>query len=1474
MWYSSDAAETYCDSCVGSGRWALGGDVNTCCGDDANEFVIDCDDNERMAFCNLISAAARRACCNENSDCVYNDICYNDGDVLSGRRCEFNKWNDSVDPTVAVTGAPASWVNTDQIASVSCSDVGSGCDSSTYMLRSYSADPGSCPTDHTVYDIPMFPINTHTVSSHVWLCGAAKDNRGNPGFSPGPEHPKEFMVDKIKPTTTIDSPDASSWQSASFNVGLTDSDTGGSGVDTGTCEYRVYDTGFGGFTRGWTSRSCSALRQITIGPAADCRTDGLDTCRVYARTSDIAGNQGDTNIRYFSVDTTGPSCTFNSITEGSNPGYQFVSGSTLFYNSNVVGGSFTVRVDAGDGGDGSGIDHVNFPATVSDSGDDDASPYEWLYTWDTSDNSDYLNAVVTCYDEVGWTDTTTFSVDLDVSAPSGGSIDYPNGLWNMSAVSVDFGTVSDSESGINASTAALYRRQRPLSGGSCVGAGWTAWGAPIASGPAASPPNYIDSTILNGMCYQYRYDIYDNVLNRGSYEQPAYELKVDLNPPAGPDTFDDTNTPNGDYDDDGTLVFTYTPPNDPESGLDDCYMQIDDASDFATPVFEGWIGTSGSHTWNGGTNGNTYYARVRCRDNAGNEGGYGTPSDGIVVDTADPVITLVHDIRSPDDTDDIDTLADMNISYVYWEASDGESMIETERVVLIEFDIDTMIVTTIGGPYDLTPSSPTTSNIVMFSFPAGNMTKQLEEGKDYYFNVTVTDSVGHVTYARSDGFKVSACEGQPCGKYCNIGGTDGACNGAGQCYLGGGCDLDCAPVPPPGGSDRICFGNDNSKLPDCSTFAGLCGRTGTTKCGDDELCQDSINNFACLSVAGSGSASQVTGGWGIYTPPATGQYYGPNNPFSIQITGISLSVANFQPLLECVLETPGIDYVFNRWGSSNADLQLGPGDFPVGSDGEWNLTSCSLKTDFDNNMGWELSSDSTSHTIMVDTTPPSAWITAPQDGASVGKKFNATWDGADNYAGIKCYDFQWGEKTEIEQFGLLEWEKVDHQVLCTSQVLTEVETALAGSPELCFRVRAYDNADNVNDWSCANGDPTDTSGCNCTTLSTSAPPSVTISVYPLHTNEEPSRFTVNWSSGTKCFEVWYNVTDNTGATIQPWTQLNGGLNDMTDVPVYNGTYFTVDCTSNKEGVLFMPIAVIGVDPDNRAYGFRVRAVADGEGYTAISDWAYSSDVVVIDRSSPDVYCEAWEGSNFKPNGDFVYRGESVTFNVTGDPDGDDFSGVNETWIMYQIISGSSGEIITPWTEMTRCLDASYCEAVGMSWSDDYNISYQGFAIDRAGNVGWDSIKTLMVSSRVALVTTIMELYLRLGSYEYVRMEIANRQNENEEISLSIQDDYLYAKFLDIPDGATSPDKRTVNITLLPMETKPVMIMVYTADVGSWNMTVYANSTVVGHEDIDDYKRIRITVVFPDEFSGLSFTALVLLFALAGLAYFKFGLAKR
>ena len=184
------------------------------------------------------------------------------------------KSGDDIPPVVTVAGAPAGWVNTDRTATVTCSDSspGSGCDDQSYRLRTYpSSPPSSCPKDYTQY-AEQPPL---AITSQTWVCGAARDRTGNPGYTATPVN---FPIDKAAPATQI-TPNGISLTSQDVSFSLTCSDTGGSSCQT--TYSKIIDDGQACGTTGFSSGTSGIL---TCAAGSVCRK------RVCFYSTDNAGN--------------------------------------------------------------------------------------------------------------------------------------------------------------------------------------------------------------------------------------------------------------------------------------------------------------------------------------------------------------------------------------------------------------------------------------------------------------------------------------------------------------------------------------------------------------------------------------------------------------------------------------------------------------------------------------------------------------------------------------------------------------------------------------------------------------------------------------------------------------------------------------------------------------------------------------------------------------------------------------------------------------------------------------------------------------------------------------------------------------------------------------------------------------------------------------------------------------------------------
>lgn len=279
------------------------------CGDEAGE-TGSCSDGTcdtsggGGSYCGDGTCNADESCSSCSTDCGSCSSC-GDGTCDSGESCSSCSTDcgqcDTTAPSVVVNGDPASWSDDVETATVSCSDGGSGCDSSTYRTRTYDTDPGSCSTDYSSYG-----AEPRDISSHMWVCGAAKDNVGNTAYSAL----VEFTVDTASPTTTVTGPGSDTYYRDDIAVTVDDTESGDSGFDT--CRYRVDDGNDGTFETGWITRSCpDGGFTVTVGSDGQCSVQGADRCHVQTDVTDRAGNR-DVADATFDIDYTRPDAACDS----------------------------------------------------------------------------------------------------------------------------------------------------------------------------------------------------------------------------------------------------------------------------------------------------------------------------------------------------------------------------------------------------------------------------------------------------------------------------------------------------------------------------------------------------------------------------------------------------------------------------------------------------------------------------------------------------------------------------------------------------------------------------------------------------------------------------------------------------------------------------------------------------------------------------------------------------------------------------------------------------------------------------------------------------------------------------------------------------------------------------------------------------------------------------------------------------------
>ncbi len=253
------------------------------------------------------------------NDCTESSPSVSDGDTFDFRsRAQDTLGNlesyDTSDASTTVDTSPpdstitpdgtGGWQSSDENFDITCDDSsGSGC--STVYWGEISAG-SSCSTPNS--ESPPVSNTVSCTSGNVCereICYYGEDSVGN---TESTHTSSKFQIDKADPSSTIDSPSVSSWQTSDFSVSATDTDQG-SGLSS--CEYRVDDGNDGSFGS-WKSRTCDTSFTVTVGSGQECTAEGTDSCKIETRATDGVG-QTNTDTRTFSIDYTDPSSSVDTL---------------------------------------------------------------------------------------------------------------------------------------------------------------------------------------------------------------------------------------------------------------------------------------------------------------------------------------------------------------------------------------------------------------------------------------------------------------------------------------------------------------------------------------------------------------------------------------------------------------------------------------------------------------------------------------------------------------------------------------------------------------------------------------------------------------------------------------------------------------------------------------------------------------------------------------------------------------------------------------------------------------------------------------------------------------------------------------------------------------------------------------------------------------------------------------------------------
>jgi len=238
-----------------------------------------------------------------------------------------------------------------------------------------------------------------------------------------------------------------------------------------------------------------------------------------------------------------------------------------------------------------------------------------------------------------------------------------------------------------------------------------------------------------------------------------------------------------------------------------------------------------------------------------------------------------------------------------------------------------------------------------------------------------------------------------CGDVCIF--SPGVCNASstehGSCYAQGGCLLNCSLPQLGPGQTRIWYPSHEN-----------CGRSNATKCGPSQVCDNSITDGYC-SMGGTSTA--ITAGWGSYSP-ASG-YYGVGYTFHVNLFGVASAPATFSVLAECeVVKANGNMIFFDSWDSTSA-LDIDFSYTITGSDpeGEWNITYCSLWSDFSVSNGWLLKNNGTLYHFFIDKTAPAIVINTPHDYEMFSADIDVNATVTDALSGVDAVACRWENAT-------------------------------------------------------------------------------------------------------------------------------------------------------------------------------------------------------------------------------------------------------------------------------------------------------------------------------------------------------------------------------------------------------------------------------------------------------------------------------
>ena len=304
------------------------------------------------------------------------------------------------------------------------------------------------------------------------------------------------------------------------------------------------------YTTDGSDPKTSGTAQVYTGSTFAISGEGTTTVEYFA--TDVAGNASAVQTQLVKIDTAPPtnSLSLSNVSGGLYPTTGPLAGGTTVYYRGTAGGSFTIRNGVADAlsgpassatsslaGTSTGWSHTPSLVTTPAGGPYVSSTLSW-----SPGTSSSPSETVTGRDVADNFASTTVSFTNDSISPAGGSVDATGLVGtgtrysSSTTLSISFAKGSDLGSGLAAAGAKLLRASASLDSSNGLSNGTCGtFGAftQVGSDDPASP--FTDNAaggITTGYCYQYEYDVPDNVGNTATYFSPA--VKVDTSGPSAP----------------------------------------------------------------------------------------------------------------------------------------------------------------------------------------------------------------------------------------------------------------------------------------------------------------------------------------------------------------------------------------------------------------------------------------------------------------------------------------------------------------------------------------------------------------------------------------------------------------------------------------------------------------------------------------------------------------------------------------------------------------------------------------------------------------------------------------------------------------------------------------------------------------------------------------------------------------------------